>query len=50
MITRKDVEGSGIAYFEEQDGHSVGRTEDRPIEIQIEFRKPLLTKSELQSL
>jgi hypothetical protein len=44
MIIRKDVEGSGIAYFKEQYWHSVGRTEDRPIEIQIEFRKPLHTK------
>jgi hypothetical protein len=44
MITRKDVEGSGIAYFKEKNEYSVGRTEDRPIEIQNEFRKPVLPK------
>jgi hypothetical protein len=44
MITRKEVEESGIAYFKEQNGHSVGCTEDRPIEIQIEFREPVLPK------
>jgi hypothetical protein len=35
---------SGIAYFKEKNGYSVGRTEERPIEIQIEFRKPVLLK------
>jgi hypothetical protein len=44
MITRKDVERSGVAYFKEMNGYFVGRTEDRPIEIQIEFRKPVLPK------
>jgi hypothetical protein len=38
------VEGSGIAYFKEQSGYSVGRAEDKPLEIQIEFRKPVLSE------
>lgn len=38
------MEGSGIAYFKEQNGYSVGRTEDKPIEIEIEFRKLVLPK------
>ena len=40
MITRKDGEGSGTAYFKEKKVYSVGRTED----IQIEFRKSVLPK------
>ena len=38
------MEGGDIAYFKEQNGQSVGRTEDRPIEIQIEFRKLVFSK------